>query len=138
MSRNGGGRGQGAHDPGRRPVSEFSAIAGYAPFSRSSLVGPSHLVARIGLLVGDGVLGVVGEWLLADPRMPALPFKAEADRAVTSPEQKHRVTNWPAYDAGLRQRGSLTVWFTDEAIAAWRLNHAPPGAVSRVLEPWLS
>ena len=24
------------------------------------------------------------------------------------------------YDASLRQRGSLTVWFTDEAIAAWR------------------
>jgi hypothetical protein len=30
------------------------------------------------------------------------------------------VTNWSAYDASLRQRGSLTVWFTDEAIAAWR------------------
>jgi hypothetical protein len=30
------------------------------------------------------------------------------------------VTNWPAYDAALRQRGSLTVWFTDEAVAAWR------------------
>jgi len=29
------------------------------------------------------------------------------------------VTNWPVYDASLRQRGSLTVWFTDEAIAAW-------------------
>ena len=29
------------------------------------------------------------------------------------------MTNWPAYDASLRQRGSLTVWFTDEAIAAW-------------------
>jgi len=24
------------------------------------------------------------------------------------------------YDAALRQRGSLTLWFTDEAIAAWR------------------
>jgi len=30
------------------------------------------------------------------------------------------VTNWPDYDAALRQRGSLTVWFTEEAIAAWR------------------
>jgi transposase len=27
--------------------------------------------------------------------------------------------NWPAYEAGLRQRGSLTVWFTEAAIAAW-------------------
>ena len=31
---------------------------------------------------------------------------------------KHKVTNWPAYDASLRQRGSLTVWFSDEAIEA--------------------
>jgi len=29
------------------------------------------------------------------------------------------VTNWAEYDAALRQRGSLTVWFTEEAIAAW-------------------
>jgi Transposase DDE domain len=29
------------------------------------------------------------------------------------------VTNWPAYDAALRQRGSLTMWFSDAAIAAW-------------------
>src|SRR5918998_6404503 len=28
--------------------------------------------------------------------------------------------NWAEYDTALRQRGSLTVWFSDEAIAAWR------------------
>jgi hypothetical protein len=30
------------------------------------------------------------------------------------------VADWSAYDAALRQRGSLTVWFTDEAIEAWQ------------------
>ena len=30
------------------------------------------------------------------------------------------MTNWAEYDAALRQRGSLTVWFTEAAIAAWR------------------
>jgi len=30
------------------------------------------------------------------------------------------VTNWAAYDIALRQRGSLTVWFTEAAIAAWK------------------
>ena len=30
------------------------------------------------------------------------------------------MTNWREYDAALRQRGSLTVWFTDEAIPGWR------------------
>jgi hypothetical protein len=49
-----------------------------------------------------------------------LPFRAQADRRRHIPEQRHRVTNWAAYDAGLRARGSLTVWFTAEAIEAWR------------------
>ena len=30
------------------------------------------------------------------------------------------MTNWSEYDAALRQRASLTVWFSEEAIAAWR------------------
>jgi hypothetical protein len=52
--------------------------------------------------------------------MSAVPFKANADRRHHIPKQRHRVTNWSEYDAALRQRGSLTVWFTEEAIAAWR------------------
>jgi hypothetical protein len=47
-----------------------------------------------------------------------LPFKAQADRRHHIPKQKHRVTDWAAYDAGLRARGSLTVWFTPEAVAS--------------------
>jgi Transposase DDE domain len=43
-----------------------------------------------------------------------------AGRRHHIPKQRHRVTNWAEYDAALRQRGSLTVWFTDAAIAAWR------------------
>ena len=49
-----------------------------------------------------------------------MPFKANAARRHHVPKQKRKVTNWAAYDASLRQRGSLTVWFTHEAIAAWR------------------
>src|ERR671939_656191 len=49
-----------------------------------------------------------------------MPFKANADRRHHIPKQRHRVTNWAAYDAGLRARGSLTVWFTAEAIEGWR------------------
>ena len=36
------------------------------------------------------------------------------------PRQWHQVTNRAAHDAALRQRGSLTVWFTNAAIAAWK------------------
>jgi hypothetical protein len=49
-----------------------------------------------------------------------MPFKANAARRHHIPKQRHRVTNWAEYDAALRQRGSLTVWFTEEAVAAWR------------------
>ena len=49
-----------------------------------------------------------------------MPFKAKAACRHHIPKQRHRVTNWAAYDAALRARGSLTVWFTPEAIAAWR------------------
>src|SRR5215207_8726558 len=52
-----------------------------------------------------------------------MPFKANADRRHHIPKQRRRVTNWAEYDAALRQRGSLTVWFTREAVAAW---HAEP------------
>jgi len=49
-----------------------------------------------------------------------LPFKANADRRHGIPRQRFRATNWAEYDAALRGRGSLTVWFTDAAIAAWK------------------
>src|SRR4051794_41806170 len=51
--------------------------------------------------------------------MPALPFKLNQDRCHHIPEQKRKVTNWRDYDESLRRRGSLTVWFSDEAVAAW-------------------
>ena len=63
-----------------------------------------------------------------------MPFKANASRRHHIPRQKRKVINWPAYDASLRQRGSLTVWFTDEAIAAWQ---ATP-RTTRGGQPWYS
>jgi len=66
--------------------------------------------------------------------MPTLPFKLNQDRRHHIPKQKHKVMNWREYDASLRQRGSLTVWFTDEAIEGWRaaLRTTPGG------QPWYS
>ncbi len=37
---------------------------------------------------------------------------------------KYRVKNWRAYEAALRKRGDITVWFGQDAIDAW---NAPPG-----------
>src|SRR5215218_1730464 len=66
--------------------------------------------------------------------MPALPFKLNQAARHHIPRQRRKITNWPAYDASLRQRGSLTVWFTDEAISAWR---AEP-RTTRGGQPWYS
>ncbi len=49
-----------------------------------------------------------------------MPFKANQDRRHRIPKQRHRVTNRAAYEAGLRARGGLTVWFAAEAIDARR------------------
>src|SRR5215210_3092125 len=76
----------------------------------------------------------VGGLPFSDLRMPTLPFKLNQDRRHHIPRQKHKVTNSAAYDAALRQRGSLTVWFTDEAIEGWRAEpRTTPGG-----QPWYS
>jgi hypothetical protein len=49
-----------------------------------------------------------------------MPHKYNADRRHHIARPKRRVTNWSEYNEALRQRGSLTVWFTDDAIAAWK------------------
>ena len=33
---------------------------------------------------------------------------------------QYRIRNWPQYNAALRERGSLTLWVDEEALAAWR------------------
>jgi transposase len=51
-----------------------------------------------------------------------MPYKFNESRRHRIPKARYRVTNWPEYDAALIRRGSLTVWFTEDAVAAW---HAP-------------
>ena len=61
-----------------------------------------------------------------------MPQKYNADRRHRIPKRRYKVPNWQAYEAGLRQRGSLTIWFTDEAIAAWRaMPRTTPGGQAR-------
>ena len=49
-----------------------------------------------------------------------MPNKHNAARRHHIPKMKFKVTNWAEYEAGLRRRGSLTLWVTDEAIANWQ------------------
>src|SRR4029078_9855220 len=66
--------------------------------------------------------------------MPIVPFKLNQAGRHHIPRQRRTVTNWPAYDASLRQRGSLTIWFSDEALTSWR---AEP-RTTRGGQPWYS
>ncbi len=34
-------------------------------------------------------------------------------------KNRYRVRNWPEYEAGLRKRGSLTVWISEEELGSW-------------------
>jgi hypothetical protein len=51
-----------------------------------------------------------------------MPYKFTESRRHKFAKARYRVTNWREYDAALLRRGSVTVWFTEEAVAAW---HAP-------------
>jgi hypothetical protein len=41
--------------------------------------------------------------------------------------KSYKTTNWPEYEAGLRQRGSLTVWISDDELKGW----GPPKRAQR-------
>jgi hypothetical protein len=48
-----------------------------------------------------------------------MPYQANEARRHKFPKAQYRVRNWGAYDRALQERGSLTVWVTPEAVAAW-------------------
>ncbi len=75
-----------------------------------------------------------------------MPFKHNAARRHRIPKRRYRVTNWPAYEAGLRHRADLTLWLDEAAFASWQRPHrSTPGgqprysdlAIELVLTLWL-
>ena len=51
-------------------------------------------------------------------RWESMPHKFNESRRHKIPTARYRVTNWPDYEAALVRRGSLTVWFTEEAVTS--------------------
>lgn len=49
-----------------------------------------------------------------------MPFKHNVSRRHRIGKMKFKVTNWAEYEAGLRRRGSLTLWMTPEAVSTWQ------------------
>ena len=51
--------------------------------------------------------------------LSGMPFKHNAARRHRIPKARYRVRNWPAYEAGLKRRGDLTLWLDETALAGW-------------------
>ncbi|MGO4574139.1 IS5 family transposase [Microvirga sp. 2TAF3] len=49
-----------------------------------------------------------------------MPFKHNAARRHRIGKMKFEVANWAEYEAGLRRRGSLTLWMTAKALSSWQ------------------
>lgn len=61
-----------------------------------------------------------------------MPFKQNVARRHKITPQKFKVINWPEYDVGLRQRGSITFWISEDAIAGWSApRRTTPGGQAR-------
>jgi hypothetical protein len=41
-------------------------------------------------------------------------------RVLSRPKMAFKIRNWPEYEAGLRRRGSLTLWIEDGALDHWQ------------------
>ena len=45
--------------------------------------------------------------------------KIDTTALGVKPKEKYRLTNWSAYNAGLKQRGSLTLWLSQDVAQEW-------------------
>jgi hypothetical protein len=62
-----------------------------------------------------------------------MPHKHNAAGRHHIPKMSFKVQNWPAYEAGLRRRGSLTLWIEDAALECWQT--VGPSGQARYREP---
>ena len=46
-----------------------------------------------------------------------MPYKHNENRRHKIKKSRYKVMNWHDYNNGLRQRGDVTIWFTEAAIA---------------------
>jgi len=61
-----------------------------------------------------------GRSLSSLSRRSVVPFKFNSKGRHHIPRQRHLVTKWRDFDAALRNRGTSTIWFTEEALADWK------------------
>jgi len=62
----------------------------------------------------------------------------KASKVPPKYKTKYRVKNWAAYEAVLRNRGDVTVWFDQDAVDSWKApsSDAPAGSSATPTSPW--
>jgi hypothetical protein len=83
-----------------------------------------------GTLVHSTGLTVIGCSPPSGSDLP-MPHKHNADRRHHIPKMAFKVQNWPAYEAGLRRRGSLTLWMCVQRRLACSAGDKPAGVEVR-------
>jgi len=48
-----------------------------------------------------------------------MPHKTNKKRRNQIPKSSYRVSNWHEYNEALKQRGSMTIWLSQDAINGW-------------------
>src|SRR4051812_21459757 len=104
----------------------------YGPQSSSAISG-LRLEARITLGQNEALVHSKGPEGMVGCSFPLrgrpMPHKHNADRRHHIPKMAFKVQNWPEYEAGLRRRGSLTLWIEDAALDCWQT--CGPGGQAR-------
>jgi hypothetical protein len=60
-----------------------------------------------------------------------MPFNYNAGRHRIA-KARYRVQNWPAYEAGLKRRGNLTLWLDEDVLTEWQApRRSTPGGQAR-------
>lgn len=52
-----------------------------------------------------------------------MPYKLRSCVRHKIPKRKYRITNWHSYEQGLRNRGNISFWFSDDAVKSWYCKH---------------
>jgi hypothetical protein len=52
--------------------------------------------------------------------MVNLTYSPSTASLTMKPKAKYKLSNWNAYDAALKQRGSITFWVSEEVVEQWR------------------
>lgn len=52
-----------------------------------------------------------------------MPYKLRDKVRHKFPKASYKITNWKKYEQGLKNRGNICFWFSDEVVKGWYCNN---------------